>query len=85
MCENSGFKKIRTIPINLIQLHYSDDVINQFNLIDLEIRKMNCVSCFKKEKTTKVCLAFLFWEDQEQIRWITSNLNNLQYFGLKNN
>ena len=41
-CENPSFKKIRTIPINLIQLHYFDDVINEFNLIDLEIRLMNC-------------------------------------------
>ena len=38
VCENSSFEKIRTIPINLIQLHYFDDVINEFNLIDLEIR-----------------------------------------------
>ena len=36
--ENPSFEKIRTIPINLIQLHYFDDVINEFNLIDLEIR-----------------------------------------------
>ena len=38
VCENSGFEKTRTISINLIQLHYFDDVINEFNLIDLEIR-----------------------------------------------
>ena len=38
ICENSSFEKIRTIPINLIELHYFDDVINEFNLIDLEIR-----------------------------------------------
>ena len=38
VCENSSFEKIRTIPINLIQLHYFDDVINEFNLIDLKIR-----------------------------------------------
>ena len=38
VCENSTFEKIITIPINLIQLHYFDDVINEFNLIDLEIR-----------------------------------------------
>ena len=37
-CGNSSFEKIRTIPINLIQLHYFDDFINEFNLIDLEIR-----------------------------------------------
>ena len=36
VCENSSFKKMRTIPINLIQLHYFDDVNNEFNLIDLE-------------------------------------------------
>ena len=36
--ENSSFEKIRTIPINLIQLHYFDDVINEINLIDLKIR-----------------------------------------------
>ena len=36
--ENSGLEKIRTIPINLVQLHYFDDVINEFNLIDLKIR-----------------------------------------------
>ena len=56
MCENSSFKKIRTIPINLIQLHYFDDVINAFNLIGLKIRRMNCDYCFKmKKKTTEVC------------------------------
>ena len=33
--ENSSFEKIRTIPINLIELHYFDDVINEFHLIDL--------------------------------------------------
>ena len=38
VCENSSFEKIRTIPINLIQLHYFDDVVNEFNLIDLAIR-----------------------------------------------
>ena len=38
VCETSGFEKIRTIPINLIQLHYFDDVINEFNLIDSKIR-----------------------------------------------
>ena len=38
VCENSSFEKIRTIPINLIQLHYFDYVINEFYLIDLEIR-----------------------------------------------
>ena len=38
MCENSSFEKISTVPINLIQLHYFDDVINKFNLIDLKIR-----------------------------------------------
>ena len=38
------------IPMNLIQLHYFDDVINEFNLIDLEIRWMNCdFSDLKKE------------------------------------
>ena len=55
MCDNSSFKKIRTIPINLIQLHYFDDVINAFNLIDLKIRRMNCDFCFKTKKTTEVC------------------------------
>ena len=50
MCENSSFKKIRTIPINLIQLHYFEDVINAFNLIDLKIRRMNCDYCFKTKK-----------------------------------
>ena len=38
MCENSSFQKMITIPINLIQLHYFDDVINEFNFTDLEIR-----------------------------------------------
>ena len=38
VCENSSFEKIRTIPINLIKVHYFADVINEFNLIDLEIR-----------------------------------------------
>ena len=38
VCENSSFEKIRTIPINLSQLHYFADFINEFNLIDLEIR-----------------------------------------------
>ena len=38
VCENFNFEKIRTIPINLIQLHYFDDVINEFNFIDLEVR-----------------------------------------------
>ena len=37
MCENSGLEKIRSITINLIQLHYFDDVINEFNSIDLKI------------------------------------------------
>ena len=27
-----------TIPVNLIQLHFFDDVLNEFNLTDLEIR-----------------------------------------------
>ena len=31
VCENPSFKKIRTIPINLIQLHYFDDVNNEFD------------------------------------------------------
>ena len=31
LVSNSSFEKIRTIPINLIQLHYFDDVINEFN------------------------------------------------------
>ena len=35
MCENFSFKKIRTILINLIQLHHFYDVINEFNLTDL--------------------------------------------------
>ena len=52
VCENSSFEKIRTIAINLIQLHYFDDVINEFNLIDLKIRYMNCDSCFKTKETT---------------------------------
>ena len=34
LCENSSFEKIRTIPINLIQLHYFADVMNEFGLID---------------------------------------------------
>ena len=38
MCENSSFEKIRTILINFIQLHYFDDVNNEFNLIDSKIR-----------------------------------------------
>ena len=38
VCENSSFEKIRTIPINLIQLHYFADVINEFKLIDWEAR-----------------------------------------------
>ena len=38
VCENSSFEKIRTIPINSIQLHYFDDVINKLILIDLEIK-----------------------------------------------
>ena len=38
VCESSSFEKMTTIKINLIQLHYFDDVINEFNLIDLEIR-----------------------------------------------
>ena len=42
MGKNSSFEKIRTIPISLIQLYYFDDVINELNLIDLEIRCMNC-------------------------------------------
>ena len=50
MCENSTFENILTIPINLIQLHYFDDVINEFNLIDLKIRCMNCDSCFKRKQ-----------------------------------
>ena len=37
VCENSSFQKMTTIPINLIQLHFFDDVINEFNLTDLEI------------------------------------------------
>ena len=36
--ENPNFEKIRTIPINLIQLYYFDDVSNEFNLIDLKVR-----------------------------------------------
>ena len=51
MCENSSFKKIRTILINLIQLHYFDNVINGFHLIDLEIRWMNCDSIDLKQET----------------------------------
>ena len=50
MRENSSIEKIRTNPINLIQLHYFDDVINAFNLIDLKIRRMNCDYCFKMKK-----------------------------------
>ena len=51
MCENYSFEKIRTIPINLIQLHYFDDVINEFNLIDFEIRRMNCDFIDLKQET----------------------------------
>ena len=51
MCKNSSFEKVRTIPINLIQLHYFDDVINEFNLIDLEIRLMNCDFIDLKQET----------------------------------
>ena len=51
MFENSSFEKIRTILINLIQLHYFDDVINEFNLIDLEIRLMNCDFSDLKQET----------------------------------
>ena len=40
-----------TIPINLIQLHYFDDVINEFNLIDLEIGLMNCNIIDLKQET----------------------------------
>ena len=36
--ENSSFDKMTTIPIILIELNYFEDVINEFNLIDLEIR-----------------------------------------------
>ena len=36
VCENSSFQKMTTIAINLIQLHYFDDVINEFNLTGLE-------------------------------------------------
>ena len=36
--ENSSFEKMTTIPINFIELNYFEDVINEFNLIDLEIR-----------------------------------------------
>ena len=59
MCENPSFKKIRTIPINLIQLHYFDDVINEFNLIDLKIRQMNCHSCFKTKETNQGMFSIL--------------------------
>ena len=38
VCENPSFEKVRIIPINLIQLHYFNDVINEFNLTDLEKR-----------------------------------------------
>ena len=38
MSENSSFEKIRTIPNNLIQLHYFHDANNEFNSIDLGIR-----------------------------------------------
>ena len=31
-------RKSELFLINLIQLHYFDDMINKFNLIDLEIR-----------------------------------------------
>ena len=51
VCENFSFEKVRTIPINLIQLHYFDDVISEFNLIDLEIRWMNCDYIDLKQKT----------------------------------
>ena len=51
VCENPSFEKIRTIPINLIQLHHFDDVINAFNLIDLEKRWMSCVFIDLKQET----------------------------------
>ena len=40
MCGNSSFEKIRTILINLIQLHYFDDVINEF--MNLKQETINC-------------------------------------------
>ena len=67
MCENPSFEKIRTIPINLIQLHYFDDVINAFHLIDLKKGQMNCDYCFKmKKKTIEVCLVFFFWKTKNR-------------------
>ena len=53
MCENPSFEKIRTIPINLIQLHSFDDVINEFNLTDIEIRLMNSDFIYLKQETIK--------------------------------
>ena len=51
MCESSSFQKMTTIPINLIQLHSFGDVINEFNLTDLEIRLMNCDFIDLKQET----------------------------------
>ena len=62
MCENSSFKKVRTIPINLIQLHYFDDVINAFNLIDLKIRRMNCDNSFKTKKRQPIHVKYSCFE-----------------------
>ena len=60
--ENSSFEKIRTILINLIELHYFDD---EFNLIDLKVSQT--VILVSRKEATKVSLVFLFWENQEQI------------------
>ena len=38
MRENSSFEKMTAIPVIFIELNYFEDVINEFNLIDLEIR-----------------------------------------------
>ena len=38
MRENSSSEKMTTIPNIFIELNYFEDVINEFNLIDLEIR-----------------------------------------------
>ena len=46
-----SFEKISSIPINLIQLHYFADVINEFKLIDWEVRWMNCDFSDLKQET----------------------------------
>ena len=74
MCsENSSIEKIRTIPINLIQLNYFDDVINAFNLIDLKIRRMNCDYCFKMKKNNFGMFSILVLRKS-----ITDNMNYMK-------